>query len=303
MRITTPRATPVAAAPSFLARPTPRADLSAELAGPVVIAWAGERYPLTDGSLLIGRSYECELRLDDPLISRLHARVRAEPDRVGIEDLHSTNGIYLRGERIARFAKLREGDHVQIGTQEISFHALREEPVPASGVGERNPELPRAASGLPLPAAAPALPLPTTARAAALTMVGNLARSFAREGRAEEGAKLLIPHLRRILRGASSGLEVPPELCEQAATYAMDVAVWTADASWLDYIVELHVVTTQLMTHSAILALQRAERWLGAIDRLLLQYYIETCASRSSSLDENEQLRLRLLERLLLTKF
>jgi hypothetical protein len=237
--------------------------------------------------------------MDEPLVSRLHARVRVEADRVGIEDLHSTNGVYVRGDRIAHFAALREGDRVMIGTEEISFFAWNEELTPESGIGL----LPGASVAPPAAEEAPKPATPSTARAAALEMVGNLGRRFARDGRAEEGAKVLIPHLKRILRGANSGLEVPPALCEQASAYAMDVAVWTADASWLDYVVELHVATKSLMPHSAILALQRAERWLGAIDRLLLQYYIETCAARATALDEEEQLRLRLLERLLVAKF
>jgi pSer/pThr/pTyr-binding forkhead associated (FHA) protein len=297
MRITTPRATPVAVAPPLA---SPAAALGAELRGPILIVWHGGQYPLADGSVLIGRSHECELLLEDPLVSRLHARVRVEADRVGIEDLHSTNGIYLRGDRVTQFALLRDGDRAQIGSQEIAFFSYAEEPAPDSGVTQREllePASTTAQAGPPTSA------VPTTARAPALTMLGNLARRFAREGRAEEGAALLMPHLRRILRGASSGLEVPQALSDQADTYAMDVAVWTADATWLDYIVELHIATKTLMTHSAILALQRAERWLGAIDRGLLQYYIETCSARATPLDEDEQLRLRLLERLLAAKF
>jgi pSer/pThr/pTyr-binding forkhead associated (FHA) protein len=304
MRTPTPRATPVAAAPPPGSRRDAAPDRSsAELRGPTLVVWRDGQYELTEGSLLIGRSHECELLLTDSLVSRLHARVRVEADRVGIEDLHSTNGVYLRGDRIAHFATLREGDRVLIGTHEISFFRLTDDAAPESGVGEstaarRAEREPPAASEARAPAAAP-----TTARAAALEVVGNLARRFATEGRAEEAANVLIPHLKRILRGANSGLEVPRELREQASQYALDVAVWTADAAWLDYVIELHVATKSIMMHSAILAIQRAERWLGAIDRVLLQYYIESCSSTSASLDEGQQMRLRLLERLLVAKF
>ncbi len=302
MRNTTPRATPVAAAPlSPSVPPTPLLELGVELKGPILIVHGEGQYRLGEGSILIGRSHECEIRLEDPLVSRLHARVRVETDRVGIEDLHSTNGVFVRGERIAHYATLRDGARAQIGSQELSFFSYGDELAPDSGVGDR--ELLAASAGgaaTPEPLATGATP--TTARAGALTMAGNLARRFARDGRAEEGAKLLIPHLKHILRGASSGLEVPEALCAEAAAHAMDVAVWTADAAWLDYIVELHVAARRLMTHSAILALQRAERWLGAVDRALLQYYIETCTARATPLDEDEQLRLRLLERLLAAK-
>jgi len=306
MRITTPRATPVAVAPPSISESgVTRAAAPLALRGPTLLVWREGRYPLVDGSLLIGRSHECELQLHDTLVSRLHARVRVEADRVGIEDLHSTNGVYLRGERIAHFATLREGDRVLIGTSEITFLRLTSDEAPESGVGQAGQagHAAHVEGAARPPNEAPPSPAPTTARAAALEMVGDLARRFAREGNAEEGARLLMPHLKRILRGASAGLEVPEELREQAARYAMDVAVWTADATWLDYIVQLHVATKAIMSHSAILALQRAERWLGAVDRLLLQYYIETCAAQSATFDEEQQLRLRLLERLLVAKF
>lgn len=303
MRNSTPRATPVAAAPPPGAAPS--ASLAAEateLRGPTLVVWRGGQYPLNQGSLLIGRSHECDIMIGDALVSRLHARVRVEPDRVGIEDLHSTNGVYVRGERIAHFATLREGDRALIGGEELSFFRLREELAPESGVGHGSASEKDGATaeleallGAP-PAAATIAP---TARAAALEVIGNLARGFARDGRAEEAAAVLIPHLKRILRGVSSGLEAPAALCEQVSHYALDVAVWTADARWLDFIVELHVASGIVMSHATILALQRTERWLGAIDRLLLQYYVESCSSRAASLDESERLRLHLLERLL----
>jgi hypothetical protein len=187
-----------------------------------------------------------------------------------------------------------------LGTQELAFFRLYDDASPASGV-----------SKLSLPATlaepeAPAMPelltaadAQTTTRAAALELVGSLSRRFAQEGKAEEASSLLIPHLKRILRGANSGLEASEALCEQASDYAMDVAVWTADAAWLDYVVELHLASERVMSHSAIMALQRAERWLGPIDRLLLHYYLRSFAARSRTVSEGEQLRLRLLERLL----
>jgi pSer/pThr/pTyr-binding forkhead associated (FHA) protein len=263
------------------------------------VVWRGGQYELTEGSLLIGRSPECDLMLDEALVSRLHARVRVQDDRVGVEDLHSTNGVYLRGERIARYATLREADRVLIGDHEISFFPLLAEAAPESGVGAAEPDRWGGRGTPPLTDSPLPSTAPTTTRAGAMEVVGNVALRFAREGRAEEAATVLIPHLKRILRGASSGLEVPEPLNEQASRYAMDVAVWTANAAWLDYVIELHVATRRVMSHSAILAIQRVERWLGAIDRVLLQYYVESCAPGFRSLSDDEQLRLRLLERLL----
>ena len=132
---------------------------------------------------------------------------------MGIEDLHSTNGVYLRGDRIAHFATLRHGDRVLIGTNEVSFFRLPDDRGSGSGVDGSDPAL-EDEGGAPAPAEVQGLVVapptrPTTTRAAALDMVGNLGRRFAQEGRAEEAANVVIPHLKRILRGANSGLEVP----------------------------------------------------------------------------------------------
>ena len=56
----------------------------------------GRVYPL-GAKTHIGRSLGCEIRIDDPKVSRLHALVVVDPQRVTIED-RSTNGTWV-GER------------------------------------------------------------------------------------------------------------------------------------------------------------------------------------------------------------
>ena len=68
----------------------------------------------------IGRATENEVRIDEGFISRHHAvAVRDGPDTV-LEDLDSTNGTYVNGERISR-RTLRDGDLVNLGTLEFHF--------------------------------------------------------------------------------------------------------------------------------------------------------------------------------------
>jgi pSer/pThr/pTyr-binding forkhead associated (FHA) protein len=62
----------------------------------------------------IGRE-GCDITLGDPDVSRRHATIRAEGDSVTIEDLGSTNGTFVNGERIDQPRPLRDGDEVQIG--------------------------------------------------------------------------------------------------------------------------------------------------------------------------------------------
>ncbi len=64
---------------------------------------------------VIGRGHGCEVRLDDPLVSRRHARVLGSELGTAIEDLGSANGLYVNGERIPGVAPLHPGDVIQIG--------------------------------------------------------------------------------------------------------------------------------------------------------------------------------------------
>jgi predicted component of type VI protein secretion system len=80
---------------------------------------------LHEGSLLIGRLPECDVMIDDALVSRMHARLSVRDDSVVAEDLHSTNGVYVNGVRITHSALLREGDRLLIGTTEVSLFEAR----------------------------------------------------------------------------------------------------------------------------------------------------------------------------------
>jgi pSer/pThr/pTyr-binding forkhead associated (FHA) protein len=63
----------------------------------------------------IGRA-GCDVILSDPDVSRRHAAIHEAGDGVSIEDLGSTNGTYVNGERIDAPRPLRDGDEVKIGS-------------------------------------------------------------------------------------------------------------------------------------------------------------------------------------------
>jgi pSer/pThr/pTyr-binding forkhead associated (FHA) protein len=296
----TPRATPMAVPP--LARgnaPVVPALAPKPLVGPIVVNCAGVEHELRAGSLLIGRLPECDVIIDETLVSRMHARVYVSHDGVTLEDLHSTNGVYLNGQRIVHAVSLNVGDRALIGSQELTFSEVRTDPAPplssppppsANVIVE-----PKTTPGLPLEGAAP---IPITARADALELLGTLARRLANEHKAEQAPRMLGPHLKGILRGAHAGLVVPDALSLLASEYAIDLAHWTTDTSWLDYVIELHLVTKRLVPAPLIAALQRAERWVGAMDRPLLEYYVASFTPRTKELTAAEKSSLGVLRRI-----
>src|SRR5262245_57686826 len=76
---------------------------------------------LAPGETLIGRSASCHVTIEDPLVSRQHARIRINGDVATIEDLGSRNGLQINGRGTRGISQLSEGDRVRIGTQELVF--------------------------------------------------------------------------------------------------------------------------------------------------------------------------------------
>jgi pSer/pThr/pTyr-binding forkhead associated (FHA) protein len=307
MRNCTPRATPLVARPPTARHKTLAAEPRAVF-GPIVLVCAGAEHQLRTGSALLGRHADCEIVVDDPLVSRMHARIKINAGGVFIEDLHSTNGVYLNGMRISHEARLHVGDGMLVGTHELAVFECRSEAAPASsrvladGDQPRLDELDLSLEPVRSPAVSARMaslsPIPPTAKVDALDIVGRLARRLAQEGKADEALRVLAPHLRSILRGANAGLLVSDHVCALASGYAMDLAHWTVEVVWLDYVVELHLACRRLMSRAVLLSLQRSERWLGEMNRALLAYYAESFVAQSSALDSDERTRLAMIEKL-----
>jgi hypothetical protein len=108
-------------------RPSPTETVTPEVAdehdlarAPAAIVVNGTRRDLDDQVLVIGRSRDCDITVDDPNVSRRHAEIRHEDGAYWIVDLGSTNGITLDGERVER-ARLEPGAQILLGTAEVSF--------------------------------------------------------------------------------------------------------------------------------------------------------------------------------------
>jgi len=80
-----------------------------------------QEFDLSRGATLIGRSSECQVTIEDPLVSRQHARITLDGDDALLEDLGSRNGVKLNGAPIKKATPLKDGDRLRIGTQELVF--------------------------------------------------------------------------------------------------------------------------------------------------------------------------------------
>jgi pSer/pThr/pTyr-binding forkhead associated (FHA) protein len=75
---------------------------------------------LTAGRFIIGRTPDNDLQIDSKYISRHHAQIVSSAQSSVLEDLNSTNGVYVRAKRVRR-RMLNDGDVIQIGQHEIMF--------------------------------------------------------------------------------------------------------------------------------------------------------------------------------------
>ncbi len=127
---------------------------------------AGREIPL-EGSLTVGRADEADLVLDDQGISRTHARLTADPAGPLIEDLGSSNGTFVNGQRVVGAHRLTEGDEIQMGAAVVEVVGGSGETqvmAPDAGATEAHPPPPAAAPiPPPAPRAAPA-PIPPPPR-------------------------------------------------------------------------------------------------------------------------------------------
>ena len=72
---------------------------------------------LPRGATLLGRSPECHVTLEDPLVSREHARIAIYEQSATCEDLGSRNGVKINGLAMKGPTRLKDGDRVRIGTR------------------------------------------------------------------------------------------------------------------------------------------------------------------------------------------
>jgi pSer/pThr/pTyr-binding forkhead associated (FHA) protein len=82
----------------------------------------GEEHVLDSAPLTLGRSGDNDIPLPgDEFASSAHARLEPRRDGVWIEDVGSTNGTFVNGERVEGRRRLSAGDVVRVGETDLRF--------------------------------------------------------------------------------------------------------------------------------------------------------------------------------------
>ncbi len=85
-----------------------------------LLVGGGRRNVLSGSRVVLGRSREADIVLQDPNVSRRHAELRRDEGGWQVVDLGSTNGIKVNGHR-SRGARLQPGDEITLGLSRLTF--------------------------------------------------------------------------------------------------------------------------------------------------------------------------------------
>jgi len=136
---------------------------AAELVGKLLVATDGrtvQEIPLRVGRLIVGRTPDNDVHIDSRFVSRHHCQIITTEHSCVVEDLNSTNGIYVKSSRVRRHY-LNDGDVVLVGKHELIYvderaargRAATSETLPKIPAIAEIPELHAAPAAAPEPAA------------------------------------------------------------------------------------------------------------------------------------------------------
>lgn len=269
----------------------------------------GERvHPLPEGKSLVGRGEGCQIVLDDPLVSRVHAVVFVEAGGMRVEDLGSRNGVRLNGEPVSAPRELSLGDVIRIGSAELVVVEPR-----------NSSQAPRDRSADTLVASVP------TQRLDVFGVFGNLADKALALGRGDEAERILSKPLEAYLKEAANkraaeqpGAEgtasstrerfhrasSPPPAHQdtnfcRASEYALRLAATTSKGRWLDYLFRLHAAHGRLMEAALVDELYEIVRKVQGASSTGLGAYLEVLRSSEEHRGPRERFLIGRLEGIL----
>jgi pSer/pThr/pTyr-binding forkhead associated (FHA) protein len=106
--------------------PSPARERGAAYLTVIIANKEVQRKPITGlNAIVIGRSLDCDLWIDDPMLSRRHCQLEPalEGDGWVVTDLDSRNGTHVNGKHIVERTPLNHRDVITIGKVHIKFHA------------------------------------------------------------------------------------------------------------------------------------------------------------------------------------
>lgn len=259
---------------------------------------------LSPGRFFIGRDRDCQLVVDDPVVSRRHALLVIGPGGVTVEDLGSRNGVLVNGDRIEGRVQLEAGDVLTIGLSQLTLQRatrIREAKqtvgqVRSSGAYRRPPATMRPPAS-PVPArpsddAVPPLAVEATRETSVFGMLVSACETALERGDlrgAESSAGNLVVSMRaEILRG-----RVPaPVVWDDLVGFCLRLAEDTGRVRWIDRLFEVYGSAGRVLPLETIGRIHGMVLRHGFVIDQALAAYVSRLQRRADQLDQDEYQRL-----------
>jgi pSer/pThr/pTyr-binding forkhead associated (FHA) protein len=249
----------------------------------VRLRYRGHRFDLPSGEFTIGRTPECHLALDDELVSRKHAAIVVREDGVSIRDLGSRNGVVVNGSLVNGSRELSNADRITIGTQVLVL-TIQDPDMNATHDGSAVTQV----GSIPSPVAPPS-------RAHPLELTAPIAEKAFALGRTADAERVLQRPLADLLDAAHRGVAVEPETLRVAAAMALRLANATGRGTWVDYLVELHLLRQAMIPPQIVDALYDVLRKMR-INVPMLRAYVQQLRLETSKLGPTARFHLKRIE-------
>ena len=249
-----------------------------------------QEFDLALGSTVIGRSLDCTLTIEDPLVSRQHARIVIAGDEATVEDMASRNGVRVNGVQIKGATPLRDGDRVRIGTQDFVFCRVD----PAGRGHSKTTGVLRLCAKCRLPYPREMLACPNC-EATEQTDEETLSGSFGTENQTAWSVQLLVEALERALtlgrvadaeriaRRATAQVEelaaaggvIDAKALAALAVQAVATTLASNDPTWAIWVMDIYRRTSrvpplEVVEHLAEAAAKHAGIVSGSLEELLM---------------------------------
>jgi len=242
---------------------------------------------LAEGITTLGRSLDCGVVVDGPMVSRHHAVLVVEGTRVVLRDNGSRNGVIVNGTPIREQTRLKVGDSFVMGDNVFELVARSGAPDDRSST-EPPPRVTR-------PGRPSAPPTQITAKGSAFDLLGVIADKALALNHHDEAVRLLGSHIQLVHRGVVQGQTVEKDLVIAAATYAIRIAAAAKDGSWAEISFEM-LSQRELVPSSDTVDLLYPIAAELQVCHSLLQRYARAMGKRRGQLAPTDQFALKRIE-------
>ncbi len=273
------------------------------------------------GEFVIGRSSDCNLAVDDSLVSRRHAALEVGPEAVVLRDLGSRNGVTVNGEQVQGSRRLAHMDRVTIGAQQMVFVELTQSrPVSrattdmvrcaacGSFADARSKACPSCGAAISMSNATMEIKLDPNATLttdggalSAFRLITGIAQKSLQMQKFAEAERMLKPHLdglRQRLKDSAGGDHANTDVGALASgtRFALQLCDGLQAPGWLDWALEANLAAAVLLSAEDIEQMHVLVRKVRYQNLRTFRAYLEAMQGRAHGFSPAERFRLKRLE-------